>query len=143
MSSKVLDFERPGKKARRHSPGVQTTVWAATEAQADTQVMPIPVGSRTHAFTGPLDFPSIEAWLKICEEDFERGRDKHQYTTLAPMFAANGCTRIDDITQLSTDAIKMLALDAGLVVTIGLINRVHQYATEDVSRVKSAGKLVL
>lgn len=142
MSSKVLDYERPGKRARMRSPGGQRTEFTHN-AQADAQVLPVLVGAQTSAFTGPLDFPSIESWLRICEEDFERGRDKHRYTILAPMFAANGCTRIDDITRLSTDVIKALALDAGLATTIGLINRVHGYAAEDVYRVKSAGKLVL
>ena len=91
----------------------------------------------------PLDYPTIANWLQICEEDFERGRDKHEYTKLAPMFAANGCTRIDDIPRMSTDSIKSLTVEAGLDVTIGLVNRVHDYAVEDVARVKHDGKLVL
>ncbi len=91
---------------------------------------------------GPLDFPAIEKWLKICEEDFERGRDKHEYTRLVPVFSENGCTRIDDISRMSTELIWDLSARAGVEVTIGLVNRVHQYASDDVQLVKREGKLV-
>ena len=95
------------------------------------------------AYKGPLNYPAIAAWLKACEEDFERGRDKHDYTTLSPMFAANGCTRIDNITRMTTDTIKSLAEAQGITVTIGLVNRVHKYAIKDIARVKREGKLPL
>ncbi len=42
---------------------------------------------------------------------------------------------------MSPADIKTLAADRDLDVTIGLVNRVHHYATEDVARVKAAGKL--
>ncbi len=58
------------------------------------------------------------------------------------MFAANGCTRIDDIARLSPDNIKLLAAEVGVIVNVGLVNRVHQYATDDVACVKVAGRLV-
>lgn len=89
-----------------------------------------------------MDFPAIVHWLSACEDDFERGRDKHEYSRLAAVFAANGCTRIDDITRMSTDEIKSLAAEVGVIISVGLVNRVHQYATEDVARVKIAGRLL-
>ena len=95
------------------------------------------------AYKGPLDYPAIAAWLKACEENFERDRDKHEYTSLSPLFAANGCTRIDDIVQMSPEMIKSLAEVRGIVTTIGLVNRVHAYAVEDVARVRSTGKLAI
>lgn len=144
MSSKLLDYEKPGKKTRVVSPSIQADLWrVGGEAQTSTQMVPVPVETEIRSYKGPLDYPTISAWLKICEEDFERGRDKHEYSMLAPMFEANGCTRIDDVTRMSTGLMKSLAAEVGLSVTIGLINRVHQYATEDVARVKSAGRLII
>ena len=57
------------------------------------------------------------------------------------MFDTNSCTRIDDITQMSVDRIKMLAEAQGINVTIGLINCVYAYVMEDVTHVKDKGKL--
>lgn len=59
------------------------------------------------------------------------------------MFAANGCTRIDDIARLPVELIKQLAVDAGVEVTVALIYRVHEYAKEDVAEVKEKGRLCL
>lgn len=92
-------------------------------------------------FNGPLDFPTIANWLKACEDHLERGRDGHAYTSLALTFALNGCTRIDDIARMSPADIKALAVEKDLEVTVGLVNRVHQYAVDDVARVKASGKL--
>ena len=55
---------------------------------------------------------------------------------LSPVFAVNGCTCIDDITRLSAITIKTLADEQGVNVTIGLTNRIHAYAVEDVARVR-------
>lgn len=71
----------------------------------------------------------------------ERGRDHHEYSKLAPVFESNGCTRIDDLTRMSAEMIKQLAVEAGVDVTIGLVYRVHQYAADDVARVKRVGRL--
>lgn len=144
MSSKVLDYERPGKKARTLSPVTEPGQWDTPfEARSDlipARVQPV-LRPETPAYTGPVNYPAIAEWLKSCEDDLERGRDKHGYSVLSSMFAANGCTRIDDITRLSSEAIKSLAEDAGLVITIGLVNRVSQYAQDDVARVKAGGNL--
>ncbi len=72
-----------------------------------------------------------------------RGRDKHEYTKLLPVFAANDCTRIDDVSRLTAESIKSLAEKEGVSVSIGLANRVHQYAVDDVARVKTEGKLTV
>ncbi|KLO04689.1 hypothetical protein SCHPADRAFT_896835 [Schizopora paradoxa] len=90
---------------------------------------------------GPLDYPPIYKWLADCERHLERGRDRHEYTRLDAVFAGNGCTRIDDISRMSPDSIRTLATEVGVVVPIGLINRVHDYAIEDVARVKAGEKL--
>ncbi len=79
--------------------------------------------------------------MKTCEDDLERGRDHHEYTKLGPVFIDNGCTRIDDVARMSPESIKVLASDAGVAVTIGLVNRVHDYAVEDVARVKNRLKM--
>ncbi len=71
----------------------------------------------------------------------ERGRDGHDYASMALVFALNGCTRIDDITRLTPAEIRDLARDRGVDVTVGLVNRVLQYATEDVARVKANGEI--
>lgn len=42
---------------------------------------------------------------------------------------------------MSPEAIKALATEAGVSVTIGLVNRVHEYAVDDVALVKSGIKL--
>ncbi len=98
-----------------------------------------------HVETTPkaLNYPAISNWLKICEDDiFERAAgDRHEYSKLAAVFDVNGCTRIDDITRMSPDLIKLLAKEAGVDVTLGLVYRVFQYAAEDVTRVRKSGRL--
>ncbi len=156
MSSRLLDYERMGRRARQGSvaPPIQHVDAPTAVAALVTPVAPIaPVAAiptpapnpmaPTDAIPlkGPLDFPAIVNWLNTCEEDFERGRDKHEYSRLAAVFAANGCTRIDDIACLSPDNIMALAAEVGVIVTVGLVNRVHHYAIDDVAHVKIAGKL--
>ncbi len=66
----------------------------------DVHEAPLPVPARAtevRALGGAVDFPLIADWLKKCEKHIERGRDNHEYSVLATMFDANGCTRIDDI----------------------------------------------
>ncbi|KLO06297.1 hypothetical protein SCHPADRAFT_946195 [Schizopora paradoxa] len=91
--------------------------------------------------SGPLDYPSIKRWMMFCEDDFERGRDKHDYGQLLPIFMANGCTRVDDVARLSVEIIQKLAEKAGIEVSLGLANRVHEYAVEDAALVKRYGFL--
>lgn len=101
----------------------------------------VPVLILVPANKGPLDFPSISDWLATCEDDLERSRDKHAYKSLAPLFAKNECTRIDDITRLTPEMIMGLAKEMELQVSVGLVNRIYQYAVDDVARVKAVGKL--
>ncbi len=167
MRSKLLDYFRPGKDLRsaafvpddrdiEMAEAAATAVPAAAPATApDAAPAPAPATALAATSTavapppqsaphkGPLDYPSVKNWLLVCEEDFERGRDKHEYSALLPMFTENGCTRIDDIARLSADTIRSLAEKAGLNVSVGLANRVQQYAVEDVARVKLEGKLAL
>lgn len=147
MTSKILDYERPARKARAYGaneqaaapPAIQPAIQPAEHVEV--QKAPPPYVESTPK--GPMDYPAITNWLKMCEDDFERGRDKHAYMVLAPMFEANGCTRIDDITRMSPDLIKLLSAQAGFDVTLGLVHRVFQYAAQDVIRVRKAGKLVM
>lgn len=158
MRSKLLNYYRPGKNARavQNTPDGRDEEMAADPAFAAapaatpiiaTVAMPSAVASAvpsavpTAARQGPLDFPSVKNWLRFCEDDFERGRNKHEYTALSPVFASNGCTRIDDVARLSVETIKSLAEKEGVSVSIGLANRIHQYAADDVARVKAEGKL--
>lgn len=76
----------------------------------------------------------------MCEDDPERGRDKHAYTKLAGMFKENGCSWIDDITLMTPMLIKMLATQAGVDVNLGLVLRVYDYAATDVIRIRRALK---
>jgi len=89
----------------------------------------------------PLDFPRISKWLATCKEDLERGGDGHQYQTLAPMFAANDCMRIDDIIRMNPTQIRDLSKEMGISASIGLVNRIFQYAQDDVAQVKVSGRL--
>ncbi|KLO19024.1 hypothetical protein SCHPADRAFT_885687 [Schizopora paradoxa] len=163
MTSKLLDFVRPGRKNRAaiHSDALATSEAAGIgtinpptfEAPpADTRRSVPPPSARDNTppifardnppgHKGPLDYPAIANWLRRCEEDLERGRDKHAYSSLAVIFSSNGCTRIDDIARMSREELRRLAQEDGLEATIGLINRVHDYATEDVAFVKKFGKL--
>ncbi len=88
------------------------------------------------------DFPLIVDWLKKCKKHIECGRDNHEYSKLVPMFNANGCTRIDDVPRMTTELIWELAAAAGVIVMIGLVNRVHQYVMEDVAHLKKYGQLI-
>ena len=88
---------------------------------------------------GMHKYPTISSWLGECEGDLERGRDQHQYSKLAPVFADNGCTRIDDVARMTPELIMNLATDSGVIVTIGLVNRIHGYAVDDVARIRNGG----
>ncbi len=137
--SRLLDFVRPGRKIERASAGKEEM------PTDDVREPPLPVPMRAlevRAHGGAVDFPLIVDWLKKCEKHIERGRDNHEYSKLAPMFDANGCTRIDDVPRMTTELIRELAAAAGVIVTIGLVNRVHQYVMEDVAHLKKYGQLV-
>ena len=139
MTAKILDYERPGKGTRGGKPFPQAGL---SVLQPDVPVLmpPAPVHRQETSFypspKRPLDYPAVSDWLKTCKDDLERGRDNHDYMALSPVFAVNGCTRIDDITRLSAITIKTLADEQGVNVTIGLTNRIHAYAVEDVARVR-------
>lgn len=138
MSSKLLDYLRPGRKVHNSAQRAEPPV---TPEPVEVTKAPTVVVEATSK--GPTDYPAIWSWLKTCEDDFERGRDKHPYSRLVDVFDVNGCTRIDDITRMSPDLIKKLATEAGVDVTLGLVHRVFQYAAEDVIRVRKAGKLAM
>lgn len=70
----------------------------------------------------------------------ERGRDKHNYTSLADVLIKNGLTRIDDISQLLPDQLRSLAENDGVEVTLGLVLRVLRYAKADTEKVNRKGK---
>lgn len=96
MSSKLLDFVRPG---RRNLAAAHAAALAATETAAQIPLPlehvkepPAPMHRETQGFQGPLDFPKIADWLKGCEDNLERGRDGHEYSSLSLVFALNGCT---------------------------------------------------
>ncbi len=93
------------------------------------------------SYQGPLDFPEVSSWLQQCQDNIERGRDKHEYTKLSPVFKEHECTRIDDITHMSVGEIRTLAAEMGVSVSLGLVNRVFQYASADVAMVKLKGKV--
>ncbi|KLO05822.1 hypothetical protein SCHPADRAFT_946603 [Schizopora paradoxa] len=152
MTSKLLDFVRPGRKNRAaiHSEAITNTETTSTTGETPHVAPPVetrrsaPPSSRQDdppGHRGPLDFPTIANWLKRCEEDLERGRDGHAYSSFATTFRLNGCTRIDDISRMTREDLKSLALEDNVEVTIGLINRIHSYAIEDVAIVKKFGKL--
>lgn len=152
MSSKVLDYRRPcraQKASQKESPFADMGLLVDAnemEVSALTRPMQVRVAQAPQTqllYKGPLNYPAITDWLKACDDDFERGRDKHEYTALSLVFATNGCTRIDDIARMSPETIKGLAEAQGITVTVGLVNRVHAYAVEDVARVKREGKLSL
>lgn len=139
LKSKLLDFVRPGRKVASAPPDDTISAEEPLVVQKPREPTPIAKPAQTtevRAQRGAVDFPLIGDWLKGCERHMERGRDKHEYSLLAPMFKANGCTRIDDIPRMSTGLIRELAAAASLNVTIGLVNRVHQYAADDVEHFK-------
>lgn len=146
VGSKLLDYYRNDRKL----PRATSETAEASSAQAPTpasepveQTVQKQVGltQPEMSMRGPHDYPTIVTWLKTCEEDIERGRDGHEYSKLSSVFAENECTRIDDIARMSADTIKSLATEAGIAVTIGLVNRAYQYAVEDVARVKSRSRV--
>jgi hypothetical protein len=149
MTSKVLDYKRPGRVGQKVSPSSEMHLSAnQNDLWVNMQVPSAQVIQETETplrvpYRGPLDYPLIPVWLKMCEDDLERGRDKHEYTRLSPVFGANGCTRIDDIARMSAEKIQALADREGIDVTVGLVNRVVAYSVEDVARVKVEGKLML
>ena len=139
MAAKILDYERPGKDSRRSGAYPQSD---PPPRQPDVAIIPPLAPAHRQedeaAYLLPkraLDYPAITDWLKSCEDDLERGRDNHDYTALSSVFATNGCTRIDDITRLTGEAIKALADEQGVKVTIGIANRVHAYWGEYAARV--------
>jgi len=143
MTSTLLDYRREKNTEKKTSkvcspPASRAPSETSTPVVSTPPMLPPPP---VPANKGPLDFPSISNWLTACEDDLERGRDKHPYKSLAALFAENECTRIDDIVRLSPETIRSLAKDMGLKASFGLVNRIYHYAVEDVARVKSTGKL--
>lgn len=79
MSSRLLDYERSSRKPRAYAGGER----AADPPDAAIELVEAPKAPPPYVETtpkGPLDYPAISNWLKTCEDDFERGRDKHAYT---------------------------------------------------------------
>lgn len=156
MSSKLLDYIKPGKKSNASAVNCEEPLTTAPvfepvpapELQHVQQAQPQQVQPQqvqpqhVPKVRIPKNFPQISKWLEKCEEDIERGCDNHKYSELAPVFSVNGCTRLDDITRLSTDVIRTLATEAGLKVTIGLVNRIHEYAVSDVAKINAGESLV-
>lgn len=142
MSSKLLDFVRPGRKSRAilEAEGL-TEVAAQVPLPEEAAPQAVPAAPIPGGFRSSHDYPTIGDWLDRCARHMERGRDGHDYASMALVFALNGCTRIDDITRLTPAEIRDLARDRGVDVTVGLVNRVLQYATEDVARVKANGEI--
>lgn len=140
VPSKLLDYVRPGRK---NTAAAHAEATAATETTAQ---VPLPAEvvrgtvESVRDFAGPMDYPSIQNWLRDCEDHLERGRDGHTYSSMTLTFAVNGCTQIDDIVYMSTAEIKAMAVEGDLDVTIGLVNRVHGYALEDVDRIKRTSR---
>ncbi|KLO09579.1 hypothetical protein SCHPADRAFT_892976 [Schizopora paradoxa] len=144
MKSKLLDYVRPGRKPSKSLEPVEEEELhpPVKEPQESLQRKPVSQQTEVRNFKMHLDFPLISSWLQKCEEHLERGRDKHKYTALAPVFEVNGCTRIDDILRMTTTMIKELAMEAGVEVTLCVILRVYDYAKEDVAKVARDGELV-
>lgn len=142
MLSRLLDYERQARKPRAYAANEQAVDSPSTPVELVEEAPKAPPPYVEAPPKGPLDYPAISNWLKTCEDDFERGRDKHAYTKLSDMFKGNGCTRIDNITRMSPELIKTLATQAGIDVTLGLVHRVFEYAATDVLRVRKSGKLV-
>ncbi len=142
MTSKLLDYIRPGRKnlSAAHAEAIAATERAAC-IPLPAEDSPVVAPSPPTRIQGPLDYPSVKNWLRDCEEHLERGRDGHAYASMALMFAVNGCTRIDDIARMTSAELKELAKDFDLEVTVGLVNRVVRYAQDDVEQIKVAGRL--
>ncbi len=143
MSSKLLDFVRPGRK-NRATLEAESLTEAAAQVPLPEEAAPqaVPAAPMPGGFKSSHDYPTIGDWLDRCARHMERGAVTDTTTHLWPLvFALNGCTRIDDITQLTPTEIRDLARDRDVDVTVGLVNRVLQYATEDVARVKANGEI--
>jgi len=138
MTSTLLDYRREKNTEKKTS---KVCSPPASHAPSKTSTPVVSTPPLVSANKGPLDFLSISNWLTACEDDLERGRDKHPYKSLAALFAENECTRIDDIVRLSLETIRSLAKDMGLKASFGLVNRIYHYAIKDVAHVKSTRKL--
>lgn len=142
MAAKILDYKRPTKDSQRVLPYPSTSLQPMQPDMA--KMVPLDQIHRQESGYIPpksiFDYPAISDWLKTCENDLERGCDNHDYSALSPVFVTNGCTRIDDITRLTTEAIKAMADEQGISVTIGITNRVYAYAVEDVACVRVEGR---
>ena len=74
-------------------------------------------------------------WLRSFSEDLERGRDGFDYDSLIPLFESNGIVRLDDVGDLQRQGIEDLAREANVKLSIGLVNRVVRYASEDIEQI--------
>ncbi len=144
MTMKLLDYRRvkkpPVSRVASLSPPPSPPIGPEPPTRSDKTIEQPSFQTKC---SGPLDYPTITRWLTHCEYDFERGRDKHPYTSLSEMFQDNGCTRIDDVARLNPDAIRTMADAKGIVTSVGLINRICAYALEDVATVQRDGKINL
>ena len=135
ISSKLLDYKREGRGKRAAS--VSNDVPVIPEETVKTKQAP----SADIPTRAPLDFPTLTAWLRSCEDDMVRGRDRHNYTMLDGVFAAHGFTRIDDILLLSPETLMDLAKGEALNVPLALVHRVFKFAKEDIAILQGGGKL--
>ena len=74
-------------------------------------------------------------WLRSFSEDLERGRDRFDYDSLIPLFESNGIVRLDDVGDLQRQGIEDLAREANVKLSIGLVNRIVRYASEDIEQI--------
>ena len=138
-SLKILDRKK----------GKQQTSLATPENVTPTPAVPITqstttIRSATEELprnTPPLgpcaarNFPLASNWLRSFSEDLERGRDGFDYDSLIPLFESNGIVRLDDVGDLQRQGIEDLAREANIKLSIGLVNRVVRYASEDIEQI--------
>ncbi len=93
IASNLLDYFRPRKRMPGDDMSDREEPDRPFNELAETAQQEVPVRS----YQGPLDFPEVSSWLQQCQDNIERGRDKHEYTKLSPVFKEHECTRIDDI----------------------------------------------
>ena len=104
-----------------------TTIRSATEELPRNTP---PLGPRA-----ARNFPLASNWLWSFSEDLERGRDGFDYDSLIPLFESNSIVRLDDVGDLQRQGIEDLAREANVKLSIGLVNRVVRYASEDIKQI--------
>jgi hypothetical protein len=75
----------------------------------------------------PLNYPTLDVWLKSLENDPVRQRKARGYQDFFPFFSANGVEDLEDLLRLTSDELMKIIPD----INMGTAKRILAFAHDD------------